>query len=187
MKPVAQQRGIRQVRVSLRQPKNEAAEVLHPLDALSQKEPHGMKDSCLALRQQLFLYRTPHRQALPDWTGLNTFYHEPGAFDSISSPSEWRARAREVMAQSIQSEFDAMRWPMTLSMTKSMASSGRRRAPRAGRVSGNSTSDTAAQQSAASHGDIWKPSWPCLGIRSGIRSSTADLLHPSHLLSSAAA
>ncbi len=84
-------------------------------------QPDSQVDCLLMLREQLFLFRSPHRQADPDWKGLNTFLHEPGAFDGLESPAAYRAKAEEVITDCMHQDFQAMSWPRTHSMCEAMA------------------------------------------------------------------
>ena len=83
--------------------------------------PRAQVDSMLALREQLFLFRSPSIQGPPDWTGLNTFLHEPRAFDGLPSSAAWRKQTEEVMSANIMDDFNAMRWPIGLGMCDAMA------------------------------------------------------------------
>ncbi|KAK9866425.1 hypothetical protein WJX84_003861 [Apatococcus fuscideae] len=60
--------------------------------------PHGLEDtiaSMLLLREQLFLYRHPHFQPVPDWTGLNRFLwlEVPDLISAKASTADFDASA----------------------------------------------------------------------------------------------
>ena len=77
--------------------------------------PDEEVDSLLALRERLYLYRLPTREAQPNLTHLNTFVYSPKWHSKVcgdkSDPDLYRARVVEMMTSSMELVFKMTCWP----------------------------------------------------------------------------